>query len=471
MSSADPNPMDVLAPHESGAAAENPWVSPAGIEAEETAERESREEVKRDVKRGILALFDQAVCSGTNFLTIALLARSLSMATFGVFSLAFLCFQFARTIQERTLAAPYLVFTHRPAVDSRKLLGSNLVHQAFFAVVVLIVTVVAGVSFSAVGKPVGLGNAFLALALAIPFLLLRDQLRAVCLAHFRMDVALALNVAVAVLQIGGLGLLLLLDSVSVLSAATVMGIACLAPAAAWYAIRPMPFTVERSQLLPDWKRFWGFSRWLVLARAIGIGGQYLVPAMVAIYLDPAQVGAFATCTALVGLSMMFVLGLNNFAQPRIVVAYQQHGTKAMIRAVLQTTACFAFFLGGVAALLLLFGDDLLGLIYGSAYIGYGKISAMLSLGMLAVSVSIAFQNGLVALGKPHGFLLGELSFFVTAVGLAAILIPRWELMGAATALVAASIMVSVVTISTLAWILRQDSSSDATEQSQAVSNG
>ena len=68
-------------------------------------------ESKRDVKRGIMALADQAVCSGTNFLTMVMLARSLGKAGFGVFSLAFLGFQFARTIQERTLAAPYLVLS------------------------------------------------------------------------------------------------------------------------------------------------------------------------------------------------------------------------------------------------------------------------------------------------------------------------------------------------------------------------
>ena len=128
----------------------------------------------------------------------------------------------------------------------------------------------------------------------------------------------------------------------------------------------------------------------------------------------------------------------------------------MIRAVLQTVACFVICLGGAAALLFFLGDHLLGLVCGAEYASYGSIAALLSLGMLTMSISIAFQNGLAALGKPHGFLFGELSYCVTAVTLAAILIPRLELVGAALSLVVAGAVVSIVTIATLVWLLKQD---------------
>lgn len=454
MSSADSSIFESTATPSNGT---NPWESPKGVEAGAAVEADLKVgDSKRDAKRGIMALADQAICSGTNFLTMAMLARSLSMSVFGVFSIAFLGFQFARTIQERTLAAPYLVFTHRPDQDSRTLLGSNLVLQVGFAILTLIITVVAGLACIATGRAPELGRTLLLLGAAVPFLLLRDQLRAVSLAHFRIGTSLIMNAAVAVIQLGGIGLLFFTKNTSVPLAISVLGIACLIPTAGWYWYRPLAFDVDRQRIASDWGTFWGFSRWLVVARAFGIGGQYLVPMMVALYLNADSVGAFATCTALVGLSMMFILGLNNFAQPRTVVAFQEKGTAAMLGTVLQTVACFAVFLGGAALVLFFFGGRLLGLIYGADYEPYGTIAAMLSLGMLAVSVSIAFQNGLAAFGKPQGFLLGEISYFLTAVGLAFVLIPMWGLQGAAASLIAAGVVVSLITIATLVWLIKND---------------
>lgn len=398
--------------------------------------------------RAVLALADQVVVSGTNFVTMAMVARYCAQADVGLFHLAWTLVGFLRTAQERLLSAPYLVFVHQRDQKPKTLLGSSLTHQAIFAMACVFLLVVLSQFLS------GMGFLMAALAASIPFILLRDHVRAICAAHFKYHVALTVDFVVCVVQIGGIWWLAHRGTLSIASVAVVLGIASLLPTIAWVLSKQQPFTFHRQSIAADWKQNWNYSFWLVAARTVGISGYFAVPWIVARYMNTAATGAFGIASGLVGLSLMFVMGANNFFQPRTVKAYHDHGVDSMFRTVLEAMAVFGTVLSLVVVFFSFAGGRLLGLIYGPTYASYGPVVVALSVSTLTVSISIACGNGLAALGKPKGYFWGELAYCVVSITAAFILIPIMGLNGAGLALAAGGVATSAVTVYTLMQLVQ-----------------
>lgn len=425
----------------------------------------------RDVSLGSLALLDQMVVSGTNFATVILIANLCSTSQLGIFSLAWTIVGFFRTAQDRMLSAPYLVFVHRKSTDSKSFLGSSLVHQACLAIVGSVTAAAAAIYFTAKGKPVGLAPVMATLIFSMPPLMLRDHIRAICAAHFRYGTSLAINSMIGVVQIGAIGVLWYSGNVNIPWVSICLGIACLVPLAIWLTWCPQPFRVRRERIAADWRLSWSYSRWLVAARIAGMAGFLLVPWIVVYVMDTAAAGAFAACSNLVGLSLMFITGMNNFFQPRTVRAYHDHGVNAMTRSVVETVAIFAVALAMVSLTFYIAGDLLLGRIYGASFGHLGSVAFYLSLSMLTISVSVASGNGLAALGKPKGNFWGELSYCCVSIGTAFWLVPRYGLHGAASSLIAAGITASAVTGLTLAALVHREMDAIRVSEEQTTAAG
>lgn len=411
---------------------------------------------------GSLALIDQVVVSATNFATTLLLSNLCSQTQMGLFGLCWTIFGFQRTAQERMLSAPYMVFAHRPDQDKPTWLGSSLIHQRMFGIVCTIVAWSMAAFFHFTGNSPGMAPVMLSFGAMSSFLLLRDHVRAICSTHFRYDVSLAVDCATSVLQIGGIAALYFLDILTIWSCILVIGLACLIPTMTWLWVAPQEYRLDSSRYSSDWKTSWGFSKWLFAARAIGISGLYLIPWIVAYLMDEVAVGIFTVCTTFAGFALMFVMGINNFFAPRTISAFHTGGKPALIRSLTETIAVFGAILGTVTVAMYFLGDWLLGYC-GPGYTGNGSVVFYLCLSMLAVSISIAWGNGLAALGKPRGYFIGEVAYFVVAVSLAWILIPRMELNGAALALVGASLAVSSVTGIVLLRLILQLDTTDAVD--------
>ena len=138
----------------------------------------------RVAKQGLLALLDQGLASATTFLTLLILARTVTKDELGIYSLCLSLVLFATMIQERALAMPYMVFSPKQKkAKSAHLLGSVLVHQA-------ILTVLAVVSVLAYGAYLVVTEGFsemtvsvVSLSLAMVPFMLRDFFRSLCFAH------------------------------------------------------------------------------------------------------------------------------------------------------------------------------------------------------------------------------------------------------------------------------------------------
>ena len=386
-----------------------------------------------------LALTDQAIVSVTNFLTTVLIARLCTGRELGIYALAWTIINLVKTAQERAISAPYLVFVHRSETDAKSFLGSSLVHQMGFAMLSVVCISLLGCFFAWRGQPHGLALALSVLAVGAPFILLREHIRAVNSAHFRFHISLLMDASILLLQLGGILFLAYYQRLSIATAFVMIGVSCFLPVAIWYRSARSDFRFSRKLIGTHWSNNWNYSRWLVFARTLGIAGHFLLPWIIVLFMSESAAGKFASCVTLVGLSMMFVLGANNFFQARAVRDFHEGGLRKLYGSLTTALVVFVSVLSVISTIFFLKGDWLLSMVYGPDFASYGTVVFLLSLNVLLVSITIVVGNGLSALGRSSGFLIGESAYFVVTVSTAIFFTMNWQLVGAAWSLVCGGI--------------------------------
>jgi len=249
-----------------------------------------------------------------------------------------------------------------------------------------------------------------------------------------------------------------------------IGVAHLLPCAIWILLRPQPFRVIPSELGTDWRESWAYSRWLVVARTLGIASHTLIPWFIAVQFGKIAAGQFGTCLAPVGLTMMFMTGVNNFLQPQSVRAYQVDGLTGLQKSLGQSAAVFLVSLGPVTILLFVLGDRLLDWIYKIDFPHAGLVVFLLSLNLLLVSMTVVAGNGMAALKRSTGFIWGEAAYCIASLGSAIVLISKWGMIGAALALVIGGV-VGVLVMTVTLWRFLAESVHNSTDALSLTGEG
>lgn len=396
------------------------------------------------VKNSIIAFADQITVSAGTFLSVLLVSRNCSEAEMGVFSLAWTIVAFVRTVQERAIAAPFLAFTYSPGFDRPTFRGSTLVHQSCFALfcstVIALAATVAWILDSFQGQLLfGLSLAF-----ALFLNLARDQMRAVSYTDFAVIRLWALDIAVVASQLLVLVTLSWMKLFSLTNANLALGFGCALPVLVWLVRIRHSFRIDHATVVSDWFHNWHYSRWLVAARVLGTAPIVAVPWLILCFEGKEGTGAYAVCTSLVGVSLMFVTGINNLFQPRTVLEFQRNGVRGMLTTIAESIGLIGFVLICISVTFWFYGGQLL-TIFGPQYTKYGFVAFLLSLSTLSVSVSTLLANGLAALKKSTGFFWGEFCYCIVTISFAATLIPMQGLAGAAVSMILGGLGATVVT--------------------------
>jgi len=217
-----------------------------------------------------MAIVDQGLITGSNFLLSILLARWLSREEYGAFALGFAIFLLVATLYQALLLEPMSVFggaVYRPRLGAyvRALLGIHL-----FATMAILVAL--GFSAQAVrvtGHSDGLPGALAGAAVAAPCILLLWMARRAFYLQLSSAFAVAGATVYCILVIGGLFLAHHRRSLSSFSAFVLMGVGGLLSGAVLLLFLFRQFR-ESGIALPlreVWSRHWKYGRWALLAAA------------------------------------------------------------------------------------------------------------------------------------------------------------------------------------------------------------
>lgn len=397
------------------------------------------------IRSGSLAIADQAVVSGTNFATSILLGWS-GKTELGIYYLALSLLVFFRGIQEQLVTAPYMVYAHRRSGTATEIYaGSSLLHHLTLAV--LSSLVIGGLLLAGMG-PLEMKSVWILLLGIAPLYLLRDFARQMLFAQLNLRMAFALDVLVAILQLGLMIPLALRGMLSVELAWLSVAFASGAAALFWAVFKSESFHGNLAAARIHARENWSFARWALLTQVIGSSTPYLMPWIVAGIHGAKETGSLGACTTIVGLSNMFLIGVGNLLSPRAAQAFARGGISALQQVLWQRGTLCVSALGLASLLAFAIGGPVAGLVYGPEFADCGIIMGLLSLAALANSLGMTAGNGLCSMDRPGANLWADVGTFLISLAAMFILIPTLGTLGAALAT-----LVTMTTDAAMRWFI------------------
>ncbi len=406
--------------------------------------------------RNGLALFDQALVSGTRFATTILVGRICGPSELGIYSLAITFLILISCLQQALIGQPYTVYSNRLEGRQKAMLaGSVLIHYLLISIFGMVVLSLGSlVVFMGVG-PARLAPVLLVLAAVIPFSLLWELGRWFAFAHIKLAHAVALDFGVAVLQVGGL---FIIGSQGWLTAATayvMVGVGCGLVGLCWLFLTRKNFVINLRAVWLDWKKNWALGRWLAASQVMGVLNGQASVWMLALLVGSFATGLFVAGESIVLLSNPIILGIGNLLCGETAVAYARGG-KAEVKRV---TFRAAWLMLGSMVLLYLFlvfaADELIWLFYGEQYMEAGEFVAVLAICTFAWAVTAAVGKGLLAIERSDIVFRGTWVGLVVTVIFGLPMVSGAQTFGAAWALLIGSFACAAVQCSAFLWLVRE----------------
>lgn len=400
--------------------------------------------------RTLLALFDQATVSGTNFLTTLLIARACSPADLGRYTLGFTLVVLCLSTQDSLAITPYTILGPRMDEGERRgYAASVLVQQAILAVLAALAVGAASATTAFAG--VAMAPVLLGVAVALPAALLREFGRRFAFSRLDPAAACGVDVTTASLQLSLLGLLAWQALLTPLSAHLVAGVACGVAGLGWLLLYRGELSFSNVKLGPAWAQNWDLGRWVLATQMTGVVHGYAVHWLLAARQGPTGAGIFAACLTVVMLTNPLLFGVGNLLAPQAARAFADEGRAGLRRVVLRAMALLGVLMGAFAAAAGLFGEQALTLFYGGKYAGYGPLVFVLALAVLSGALAIPAEHALRAAGMARvSFQCGVFGLVVTVLA-ASLLSGPYGLTGAAFGYLAGS-LASTLSRSWFLWL-------------------
>ena len=310
-----------------------------------------------------LTLLDQALVSGSSFLTTVILVRTLGLADFGVFSLLWLVPVFAVSLQQALLGQPMLTFVPKQAVGERPAYLAAVLRLALiFTLLVALVTGAAYGFFLAHWDGETVQGTFLPLLLVVTAKQAQAFVRASFFATGRRELALWNDALAYPGQVLGLVVLWTLGGLTLPSALYAIGLC--SGAAALLGLLSFGGRGERPRPLREVAdRHWQFSKWtsaMTVAQWFA-SNSYVVAA--GALLGSASVGALKAAHTVIGVLHLVLLSMENVVPVTAAGILARDGREHMTRYLRRVAVLGLAGTASISSVLVLYPRALLGLLY------------------------------------------------------------------------------------------------------------
>jgi O-antigen/teichoic acid export membrane protein len=186
-----------------------------------------------------------------------------------------------------------------------------------------------------------------------------------------------------------------------------------------------------------------FGKWVFASNITGLIACQLYPWFLAGFHGTKATGIFSACWSLVAVVNVLQLGIGNFLGPKTAHA-SFRGLNDLHRVVHTATAYLVGFAGVFFLMILIFGGQLIEVIYTSKYAGNAALVSVLALSVMASTVGSAAAWGIWAMGQPKTNFKVNLLSLGLAISLGAYLVESFGPMGAACSLLAGNAITSII---------------------------
>lgn len=410
--------------------------------ADEATARPAWRRILRHLSRKpVLACADQAVVSGTSFLTLIMIARGTDAGQLGAFAIGLSVLGVALAIQHSLVSLPYSIQRHCSAEIAAEHASCCLMQSGLFGASGSLLLAVAALALFAFGAHQELLAATWALAAVMPFVLIKEFARDFEIARLRLTHALILDAAAASIQLSIIAWLGLTGRLSPLTAYGAIGLSAGIAVLGWLYLTRAELSFRTGQLRAITRRSWDLGKWLFLSRSAVLVQGYSTYWLSMLVAGAAVTGVYAACMSVVSFANPIMIGLYNFLVPRSVLAWKDGGGAALYKQAVRDSLLLGALMSCFFILVLFAGETMMGLLYpGETYGEHGQTIAVLAFATLVSAVGIPASNALASMERPRPIAGIAGVSAVLNVMLVWWLMTEWGLIGAAFAILAANVV-------------------------------
>ncbi len=389
----------------------------------------------------ILSIADQAVVSGTSFVTTLLVARYSDAGQLGVYAVGISVLVSLLAFQDSLILQPYTIQRHSPEFALADRTGASLILSFVFSGGSILALTVAATGFLEWEVYSGIIVMTFAVAGALPFVLTREFVRRVAIARLELGRAVALDLAAGVTQLTALAWLGLNGRMSAVSACAALGGASAVAAAGSLYFMRSEFTLRMQSVPAIFRQTWALGKWLLAGR-ITVQVQGYITYWIAMTVAGAAVtGVYAACMSIVNVINPMIFALSNVMAPKLVLAWKDGGGPGLWREAIRNTMLISATMAAFTLTIWFGGEQVMQLLFqGSEYAGHGQTLTVLALAAFAAALGMPASFGLATIERPRAIVVvGTVGAILTAV-LVGLLMMKWDLLGAAYGLLAGNLV-------------------------------
>lgn len=389
-----------------------------------------------------------------------------SQEGFGLYWLVFTLWVFGGEAHNSLISTPQMLrLPHLHGAKRERFNGSLLVHQLGLSALLI-----AGLSITSLilhllsRAPQGAHFASSALvtlmaAISIGPIALRNFARNTCFAQRDGTAALALDLGVSIIQLGGIWLMWYHGTLGRWwIAVLIIAAANLTSAAIWFATSRKQFKAELQSARLDLNRNWRISRYIFLSSMLWVAGIQLYPWLILHFAGAPAAGIWGACFALASLGNPLAMGIQNWMGPAIAHAHADRDAAAFRAYVFRCSIAFIAIVLPACLALAIFAEFLLTHTNGGTYAGNGKVTAILAFTLFLQGVSFPVSRALFSLGKAGLDMAANVGPLIVLAVFGAWLVSRFGVVGAASSLLAAQFVGSAIRVAAFLIVSRDKSS-------------
>jgi len=401
------------------------------------------------ITKGGLAILDQALISGSNFLVGILLARWLVPAAYGAYALSVSIFLLLSFISQALLFEPMFVFSG--AVYQRSMRGYFRavlwIHAAITAVTFLLLGTSAGIAFLR-AEPNGLPGALLGVTIASPCILLFWLARRTYYTQLAPARATSGAAIYCLLLVAGLFLVHRRYTISSFSAYLIMGAAALGTAV--YLLLHLWHLLPESESGPTFgqacQRHWQYGRWALATCMATWIPFYMYYPLLTTFSGMAQAGELRALMNLALPLEQTYTAISSLLLPYASRMQERFGVASAHRLNKNFTLLYVGGAFGYWAIVIPLRAQAFHLLYGGKYLEIAYLIPVVGLETLLSSAAFGPATVLRAMEAPAAIFYARLAASTLALVVGVPLTKYYGLSGAVWSIVFSNLATYLVTL-------------------------
>jgi O-antigen/teichoic acid export membrane protein len=353
--------------------------------------------------KGGIAILDQGLVTGVNFVVSIVLARWLSAKEYGAYALAFAVLLLLGLLYQALFLEPMGVFG---ASVYRSCLRSYLraivwLHVISSVIILVAVGAAAGIELK-VGGQESLAGALLGVAIAGPLIIMFWMIKRAYYVQFAPGPSAVAGAAYCVLTLGILAFVYKYHGLSPFLAFLILGTGSLVAGIPLllYFLRGLPPDVDATTLGDTWQRHWRYGRWAVASSALTWVPINIFYPLLSSFSGMAQAGelkALANFSAPIGQA---VAALSTLALPYATRTQEKHGLAG--GGILSRRVSLLFVSAAIVywSVFLVFREPAFRILYSGKYLEVAYLLPAIALGSIFWSGFVGPANALRAMESP-----------------------------------------------------------------------